>query len=190
VSLYNEGGDGPIYPSPIVGMVGKLPEPEAVPRVGFAEEGHAIALVGMFEPALEGSELEKLRGRLGEALPPLDLPAHADALVRVRAAVRGGELPTVHDVSEGGLACALAECCIEGGLGARVSLDGGEAGLFGEGPGGVLVAGPRAAVESIDGAIVIGEVGGDSLEIEGALIVPVGELRAAYEGTIPAALGS
>ena len=92
VSLYNEGGDGPIYPSPIVGMVGKLPEPAAVPRVGFAEEGHAIALVGMFEPALEGSELEKLRGRLGSALPPLDLPAHADALVRVRAAVRGGEL--------------------------------------------------------------------------------------------------
>ena len=44
VSLYNEGGEGPIYPSPIVGMVGKLPEPAAVPRVGFAEEGHAIAL--------------------------------------------------------------------------------------------------------------------------------------------------
>ena len=185
VSLYNEGGDGPIYPSPIVGMVGKLPEPAAVPRVGFAEEGHAIALVGMFEPALEGSELEKLRGRLGESLPPLDLPAHADALVRVRAAVRGGELPTAHDVSEGGLACALAECCIEGGIGARVRLDEGEAALFGEGPGGVVVAGPRAAVEQLDGAIVIGEVGGDALEIEGALSVPVSELRAAYEGAIP-----
>ena len=65
VSLYNEGGEGPIYPTPIVGMVGKLPDPATVSRVGFAEEGHAIALVGMFEPALEGSELEKLRGRLG-----------------------------------------------------------------------------------------------------------------------------
>ena len=144
----------------------------------------------MFEPALDGSELEKLRGRLGEALPPVDLPAHADALVRVRAAVRGGELPTAHDVSEGGLACALAECCIEGGLGARVSLDEGEAALFGEGPGGVIVAGPRAAVDSIEGAIVLGEVGGDTLEIEGALSVPVAELRAAFEGAIPAALGS
>jgi phosphoribosylformylglycinamidine synthase len=190
VSLYNEGGDGPIYPSPIVGIVGKLPEPAAVPRVGFAEEGHAIALVGMFEPALEGSELEKLRGRLGDTLPPLDLSAQADALVRVRAAVRGGELPTAHDVSEGGLACALAECCIEGGIGARVSLDEGEAALFGEGPGGVLVAGPRAAVESIERAMVIGEVGGRALEIEGALGVPVSELRAAYEGAIPAALDS
>jgi phosphoribosylformylglycinamidine synthase len=171
-------------------MVGKLPEPAAVPRVGFAEEGHAIALVGMFEPALEGSELDKLRGRLGHTLPPLDLPAHADALVRVRAAVRAGELPTAHDVSDGGLACALAECCIESGLGARVSLDGGDAALFGEGPGGVIVAGPRAAVDSVEGAIVIGEVRGDALEIEGALSVPVSELRAAYEGAIPAALGS
>jgi len=187
VSLYNEGGDGPIYPSPIVGMVGKLPDPEAVPRTGFAQEGHAIALVGMFAPALEGSELEKLRGRLGDALPPVDLPAHADALVRVRAAVRGVELPTAHDISEGGLACALAECCIEGDLGARVSLDGDEAALFGEGPGGVIVAGPRAAVESIEGAIVIGEVGGDALEIEGALSVPVSELRTVYEDAIPAA---
>jgi phosphoribosylformylglycinamidine synthase len=144
----------------------------------------------MFEPALEGSELEKLRGRLGSTLPSLDLPAHADALVRVRAAVRGGELPTAHDVSEGGLACALAECCIEGGIGARVVLEDDDAGLFGEGPGGVIVAGLRAAVEALEGAIVIGEVGGDALEIEGALSVPVGELRAAYEGAIPAALGS
>jgi phosphoribosylformylglycinamidine synthase len=190
VSLYNEGAEGPIYPTPIVGMVGKLPEPAVVPRTGFAAEGHAIALVGMFEPALEGSELDKLRGRLGRSLPPLDLAAHADALVRVRAAVRGGGLPTAHDVSEGGLACALAECCIAGGIGARVTLEPGEAALFGEGPGGVIVAGSREAVEELDGAVVIGVVGGESLEIEGALTVPVSELRSAYEGAIPAAFAA
>jgi phosphoribosylformylglycinamidine synthase subunit PurL len=188
VSLYNEGGGGPIYPTPIVGMVGKLPEPRVVPRTGFAEEGHAIALVGMFEPALHGSELEKLRGRLAGALPPLDLAAHADALVRVRAAVRSGELPTAHDVSEGGLACALAEACVAGGLGARVTVEGGERAAFGEGPGGVIVAGPREAIESLDAAVVIGEVGGDALEIDGLLSVPVSELRTAYEDAIPAAL--
>ena len=190
VSLYNEGAEGPIYPTPIVGMVGKLPDPAAVPRTGFAEEGHAIALVGMFEPALEGSELEKLRGRLGSSLPPIDLAAHADALVRVRAAVRSGELPTAHDVSEGGLACALAECCVAGGIGARISLAGDEAELFGEGPGGVIVAGPREAIEALQAAVVIGEVGGDALEIAGALSVPLGDLRAAYEGAIPSALAA
>jgi phosphoribosylformylglycinamidine synthase len=190
VSLYNEGGEGPIYPTPIVGMVGKLPEPSTVPRVGFGEEGHAIALVGMFEPALEGSELEKLRGRLADALPPLDLAAHADALVRVRAAVRGGELPSAHDVSEGGLACALAECCIAGGIGARVSLEPDEQALFGEGPGGVIVAGPREAVAALDGAIVLGEVGGDSLEVDGVLSVPLSELRSAHEDSIPSAFAA
>ncbi|HLM09608.1 MAG TPA: phosphoribosylformylglycinamidine synthase subunit PurL, partial [Thermoleophilaceae bacterium] len=190
VSLYNEGAEGPIYPTPVVGMVGMLPEPSALPRAGFAKEGHAIALVGMFEPALEGSELEKLRGRLADGLPPLDLAAHADALVRVRAAVRGGELPTAHDISEGGLACALAECCIAGEIGARISFEPGEAALFGEGPGGVVVAGPRAAMEALDGAIVIGEVGGDSLDVEGVLSVPVSELRAAYEDAIPSALAA
>jgi phosphoribosylformylglycinamidine synthase len=194
VSLYNEGGGGPIYPTPIVGMVGKLPDSRVVPRTGFAEEGHAIALVGMFEPALDGSEVEKLRGRLARSLPPLDLAAHADALVRVRAAVRGGELPTAHDVSEGGLACALAEMCVAGGLGAVVSLSDTstpqplDAQLFGEGPGGVIVAGPPHVIETLDAAVVIGHVGGDALEVEGVLSVPVGELRTAYEDAIPAAL--
>jgi phosphoribosylformylglycinamidine synthase subunit PurL len=188
VSLYNEGGEGPIYPTPVIGMVGKLPEPRAVPRTAFAEDGHAIALVGMFEPALEGSELEKLRGRLAGSLPPLDLAAHADALVRVRAAVRGGELPTAHDISDGGLACALAECCIGGGIGARVTAKTGDADLFGEAPGGVIVAGPPTIIEALEGAIVIGEVGGEALEIDGVLSVPVAELRTAHEDAIPAAL--
>jgi phosphoribosylformylglycinamidine synthase len=201
VSLYNEGGGGPIYPTPIIGMVGKLPEPQTVPRTAFAEEGHAIALVGMFEPAFEGSELEKLRGRMAGTLPPLDLAAHADALVRVRAAVRTGEFATAHDVSEGGLAAALAESCIAGGLGARVSLDAllppaagdgapraAEIALFGEAPGGVIVAGPRDAIDVLEGAIVIGTVGGNALEIDGVMSVPVTELRTAYDVAIPAIL--
>ena len=93
-------------------------------------------------------------------------------------------------MSEGGLAGALAECCIEGGRGARISIGADEAALFGEAPGGVVVAGPRDAVEALDGAIVIGEVGGDSLEIDGALTVPVSELRTAYEDAIPAAFAA
>jgi phosphoribosylformylglycinamidine synthase subunit PurL len=171
VSLYNEGAEGPIYPTPIVGMVGKLPDPRAVPRLGFAEEGHAVALVGPFAPAVAGSELEKLRGGLAEGLPRVDLQAQADALVRLSGAVREGRLATIHDVSDGGLACALAECCIAGGMGARI-----EPSATGE---------PDDAVE---GAQVMGSVGGDALEIAGALTVPVAELTRVYEGAIPAAL--
>ena len=110
-----------------------------------------IALVGPFAPDLAGSELEKLRGRLADGLPAVDLERQAAGLAALRAAVRAGGLATVHDISEGGLACALAECCIAGGIGARVDLSAVGAGarstarLFGEGPGGAVVAGPRRA---------------------------------------------
>jgi len=185
VSLYNEGGGGPIFPTPIVGMVGSLPDPAALPGMGFAAEGDAVALVGPFAPALEGSELEKLRGRLASSLPPIDLASHAAALADLRAAVRAGGLATVHDIAEGGVAVALAECCIEGALGAAVRLDADDAALFGEGPGGAIIAGPREVVEAVPGARLIGAVGGDALETGDTLSVPVAQLRAAYEGAIP-----
>jgi phosphoribosylformylglycinamidine synthase subunit PurL len=188
VSLYNEGGGGPIYPTPVVGMVGTLPDPAAVPRAAFLEPGHAVALVGPFRPALEGSELEKLRGRLADSLPAVDLDEQAAALAELRAAVRGGALPTVHDVADGGLAVALAECCIGGGVGARLKLDAvDDAALFGEGPGGVVIAGPAEAVKRVPGARVIGAVGGEALEIVGAFSLPLERLRSVYEGAIPAA---
>ena len=188
VSLYNEGVEGPIYPTPIVGMVGRLSDPGSAPRAAFGAEGDAVALVGPFAPSLEGSELDKLRGRLGRGLPALDLRAQAEALEALRSAVRQGGLITAHDVSEGGLACALAECCIGGRIGARVELaSSDENALFGEGPGGVVVAGPPEAVEAVPGARVIGAVGGGALEIAGQLSIGVAKLDEAFEGGIPAA---
>jgi phosphoribosylformylglycinamidine synthase len=186
VSLYNEGGGGPIYPTPIVGMVGRLPDPGAAPGVGFAREGDVIALVGPFAPALEGSELEKLRGQGGRRLPSVDLEEQARGLGELRAAARGGGVASVHDVSEGGVACALAECCIEGGVGARIAFALSEEQLFGEAPGGAVVSGPRAAIEAIDGATLIGEVGGADLSFVGGPSLQVARLREIYEGAIPA----
>jgi phosphoribosylformylglycinamidine synthase len=191
VSLYNEGEAGPIYPTPVVGMVGKLTDHAVVPRSGFAAAGHAVALVGPFRPALEGSELEKLRGRLAETLPGPDLAEQAAALAALREAVRSGSLATVHDVADGGLAVALAECCIEGGVGARVdpgAVD--EATLFGEGPGGAVIAGPPEHVAAVPGARVIGTVGGSTLNVAGAFSLAVERLRSVYEGAIPAALAA
>ncbi len=68
VSLYNEGPDGPIYPTPVVGMVGELPDPALVAGSAFQREGDAIGLIGPFEPTAPGSELAKLRGELGPGL--------------------------------------------------------------------------------------------------------------------------
>src|SRR5262249_35821823 len=111
----------PIYPTPVVGIVGRLPDAARAGRLGFQHAGDAIALAGPFRPSLPGSELAKLRGEpLPGALPEVDLAVQRRTLEAVRDAVRGGELRSAHDVAEGGIAVALAECCLATGLGARI----------------------------------------------------------------------
>jgi phosphoribosylformylglycinamidine synthase subunit PurL len=167
VSLYNEGATaGPIYPTPVIGMVGRLPDIRRAGRLGFAREDDAIALVGPFEPSLAASELDKLRGRaLPDGLPPIDVQAVLAAQDAVRDAVRGGSVESAHDVAEGGVAVALAECCLAGGIGARVELQGEP---FGEGSGGFVLSGSEQALRALadrTSVRILGTVGGDSLSI-------------------------
>jgi phosphoribosylformylglycinamidine synthase II len=181
VSLYNEAPGGPIFPTPVVGVVGRLPDPARAGRLGFAGEGDLIALAGPFEPSLAGSELAKLRGEAPAGpLPSMDMPAVRDAQQRIRDGVRSEALHNAHDIAEGGLGVALAECCIAGGIGATVSVPAGLE-LFGEAPGrGFVVS--AAAEPALAGMTVIGRVGGTSLVIDGVLDVPVSELRDVREG--------
>jgi phosphoribosylformylglycinamidine (FGAM) synthase-like enzyme len=179
VSLYNEAPAGPILPTPVIGMVGRLPDARRAGRSAFARAGDAVALVGPFAPAAAGSELAKLRGVApAGTLPAVDVPALRRAHEWVRERVRAGALTSAHDIAEGGIAVALAECCLAGGLGARVELpDGLEP--FGEAPGrGFVVSG---AAQELHGARVIGRVGGETLELVGLLCIAVSELRAAFE---------
>jgi len=179
VSLYNEAPSGPIFPTPVVGIVGKLPDASVAGRLGFVAPGDAIALVGPFEPSDVASELSKLRG----CAPTGELPAVQAGAIRVaheavRARVRSGAFHSAHDIAEGGVAVALAECCVAGGFGASVRLPA-RLDPFGEAPGrGFIVSGSR---EALAGFVVIGEVGGDSLKIEGLLELGVSELRSARE---------
>jgi phosphoribosylformylglycinamidine synthase len=178
VSLYNEAPTGPIFPTPVVGIVGKLPDARWAGRLGFLREGDAIALVGPFAPSLAGSELAKLRGQppVGP-LPFKQAQAVRDAQATVRDGVRAGALHSAHDIAEGGLVVALAECCVAGSIGARVEVD---MDLFGEAPGtGFVVSGPSEVVGSM--GRVIGSVGGDALDVVGQLRVAVSELAAARE---------
>ncbi|MDQ6777352.1 MAG: phosphoribosylformylglycinamidine synthase subunit PurL [Actinomycetota bacterium] len=183
VSLYNEAPNGPILPTPIIGMVGRLPDASRAGRIAFAQDGDAIAIVGPFAPSLNGSELAKLRGVApAGGLPVMEPQAVRDAHVAVRDAVRSGALSSAHDISEGGLAVALAECCVAGGIGARVKvrIDGGVLELFGEAPGcAFVVSGPEETLSGL--GRIIGRVGGDALVIPGSLEVAVSELRRARE---------
>jgi phosphoribosylformylglycinamidine synthase II len=191
VSLYNEAATGPIYPTPVIGMVGRLPDARRAGRLGFARAGDEIALVGPFAPSLAASELAKLLGQpLPDGLARIDIAAVAATQDAVRAAVRAGALASAHDIAEGGLAVALAECCIAGGLGAQVELGEGfwEAippvlasahspaalpaavivALFGEAPGGFVVSGATRALRGLAQQVPLmplGRVGEDTLSI-------------------------
>jgi phosphoribosylformylglycinamidine synthase II len=193
VSLYNEAAGGPIYPTPVIGMVGRMPDARRAGRLGFQHAGDRIALAGPFSPTLGAGELAKLLGQaLPDGLPELDLAAVAAAHAVVREAVREGLVASAHDIAEGGLAIALAECCLAGALGARVELGEGfwesippvlpadaqvspapgllAGALFGEAPGGFVLSGPAAALEQLAAEVPlldVGEVGGTSLTIAG-----------------------
>src|SRR3954470_22453817 len=172
VSLYNETESGPIYPTPVVGLAGEIPSSSESAGIALAD-GDAIALAGPFSPSLAGSELAKQRGELAPGLPEVEIEAVSAALGIVRETVRDAPAIRAHDISEGGLACALAEMAIAGGVGSRVQLDGGEEAIFGEGPGGFLLAGSPEAIESVAARAeaagvpfsVIGEAAGESIEI-------------------------
>ncbi len=188
VSLYNEGPTGPIYPTPVIGIVGRLPDARRAGRLGFARAGDRIALAGPFAPSLAAGELHKLLGQpLPDGLPEIDLPAAVATHAAVREAVRGGVLASAHDIAEGGLAIALAECCLAGGLGAEIELGGDDVtleALFGEGPGGFVVSGDGDALEELGARVpvrMIGTVGGEVLTIAGAGIeITLAELRTAH----------
>jgi phosphoribosylformylglycinamidine (FGAM) synthase-like enzyme len=184
VSLYNEGPDGPIYPTPVVGMVGELPDPGRAGTLAFrppedAEDADMVALVGPFSPSLAGSELASLRGKLSAGLPPFDLAAMRETLELVRAAVSAGTVRSAHDVSEGGLACCIAESALAEGAGVMLDLAplmrradvDAETALFGEGPGGIVVSGSREALMALSkdaarvGFLALGSVAGERIRI-------------------------
>ena len=183
VSLYNETDSGPIYPTPVIGMVGELPDPANVPGIAPAA-GDSLALVGPFAPSLAGSALAKLRGELAAGLPGTPIADVRSAIELVRRALREGRITAAHDVSDGGIACALAECAIAAGVGIRADLDplvelrgaSGETALFGEGPGGFVVAGSERALSDLAGegeergvaVLHIGHVSGEEIELVAA----------------------
>jgi phosphoribosylformylglycinamidine synthase len=213
VSLYNQSGDGPIYPTPVVGIVGGVPDPAVVATNTFDEEGLFVALIGPFAPTLAASELAKLIGdELPTRLPDLDLQKHAEGLTLVRDAVRAGTVKVARDISEGGLATALAECTL-GGTGANIDAapivevvaranpdaspaDHARTALFGEGPGGIVIAGERDALMELSnraagvGFLTLGTTGGQSLAISeptgtlGEVALPASEIQRIHGGAL------
>ena len=189
VSLYNETPDGPIPPTPVVGMVGLLDDRSTAVGMAWTARDE-LWLLG--EPAddaraLAGSELAWRRGVHGGA-PRLDLDTGARTVELVSALARDGLLRAAHDVSGGGPAVALARMAIAAGSGATGTLGGSSVAWFGERAGRILVAAsPDAAVAVTARAGAtgvparrIGTAGGPSLVLDD-LEVGVDDLRLAWE---------
>ncbi len=196
VSFYNESFGSPIYPTPTVGLVGLLDHVEQHCTMAFKRDGDAVVLLGRTRNELGGSEYLKVaHGMVAGRPPKVDLVDERLLDELLVTAIRTGIVRSAHDCSEGGLAVALAECCIAGGRGATIDPPGGLPGvaaLFSESQGRVVVT---VAADHFDAlktlaathatpCVKIGMVGGDRLRMGGLADVSLDEMRAAYEPTL------
>ncbi len=200
VSLYNETNGQAILPTPTIGGVGLLPDLGKMATLAFKAEGDAILLVGGHGRHLGQSiYLREVLGREEGAPPPVDLAREKRHGDLIRSFIRFGQVTAVHDISDGGLACALIEMALASKtLGASVgALD--HVDLFAEDQARYVVTCPatevakiitQAHVKGVD-VIRIGTVAGKAgLIVEGAASISLDELRAAHEGWFPAYMGA
>jgi phosphoribosylformylglycinamidine synthase len=205
VSFYNQTGGAAIHPTPVVGVLGVHDDVRRRLSIGFSLDGADLVLLGRTRCELGGSAWAwHAHAHLGGQPPRVDLAAErALATVLIEAAAAAGDgqaglLAAAHDLSDGGLAIALAESCLRGGLGCRVTLPGDPfCALFSESAARAVVAvrpGAQAAFAALAAehgvpAEAIGTVGGDSLRVDGQFEIPLDELAAAHTGTLPGLFG-
>jgi phosphoribosylformylglycinamidine synthase len=196
VSFYNQTGDAAIQPTPVIGVLGVHPDVRRRLSIGFADEGARIVLLGRTGPEFGGSAwAQVVHAHLGGRPPQVDFDAER-ALAGVLADAAGsGVACAAHDLSDGGLAVALAESCLSGGLGCRVRLPGDAfTFLFSESAARAIVAvrpGAEADFEQICAehgvpAETIGTVGGDLLEVEDSFTITLAELAGVHRSALPA----
>jgi len=225
VSLYNEtrlpdGRMQPIHPTPVVGMVGLVHDLAQVTGLAWQEPGDAIWLLGA--PLAAGADervtlagtsyLECIHGQLTGRPPVIDLVLERSVQAFLRQAISQGLVASAHDLSDGGLAVAAAECCMASGLGAHLELPAGDGRLdhllFAEGGARILVSVPPAQTtawqQALDQAGATGHdvpaqclgvvaAGADfSISQAGTPLVelPIDQLRTTFEQAIPRRMGA
>jgi phosphoribosylformylglycinamidine synthase subunit PurL len=202
VSFYNETeGEGSIPPTPTIGMLGLLEDASRAVRAEFAGAGDAVVLIGSGRPELGGSEyLAVVHGIEAGRPPALDLEAEKRLLDLVVDLASRGWLRSAHDVAEGGLAIALVESALRGGVGAEIRLEAStlrpDVVLFGESAGRVLIScrptdlSPLLALARERGVAArpLGTTGGDRLRIEPGIDIALREAQDVWGRTLPEAL--
>jgi phosphoribosylformylglycinamidine synthase subunit PurL len=196
VSFYNESFGEAIYPTPVIGMLGVMPDVEDRVTSDLKKESDVLLLLGETRDELGGSEyLKVLHGKVAGRPPAIDWDAE-NALVKcLTEAASRHLLASAHDLSEGGLGVALAESCMQGGLGASVKLPDGlppHVALFSETQARALVSVAESDLEAFKElagglgvpASEIGTVGGDSLKVEGLIDLDLERMKSVYDGAL------
>ena len=197
VSLYNETNGVSILPTPTIGGVGVLADVTKHATVGFKAEGEAIVLIGETQGWLgQSAYLATICGREEGAPPPVDLAVERRNGEFVRGLISAGRLSACHDLSDGGLAVALAEMAMAKGIGVSITtLPAGPAHavLFGEDQGRYLLSLPTGVAEAVVAeakaagvaAEIIGKTGGSELALPGEAAVSIAALRKTHESWLP-----
>ncbi|MBL3644359.1 phosphoribosylformylglycinamidine synthase subunit PurL [Bacillus sp. RHFB] len=200
VSLYNETNGEAIYPTPVVGMVGLVNDLKHITTQTFKNESDLIYVVGEAKVEFGGSELQKmLEGKIFGRAPELDLAVEQKRQQQILTAIQKGLVASAHDLSEGGLAVALAESLFSASkLGAKVKISGEPVSeLFSETQSRFLLSiSPenQAAFEAlVEDAICIGSVTADNKLVVATsdskvLEADVEDLQTAWKGAIPCLL--
>ncbi|MHB9025783.1 MAG: phosphoribosylformylglycinamidine synthase subunit PurL [Armatimonadota bacterium] len=205
VSLYNEGPEAAVFPTPTIGMVGVLDKVEQHMTMAFKAAGHQIALVGETHPEVGGSEyLAVIHGREEGVPPALDLDTEVVVQRFVLEAIRRGLVAGAHDCAEGGLAVTIAESAIAGGIGANVDVSLAERAdysLFAESQSRIVLSVAPKDADTLAALAaemevpyrVIGTVGGDRLQlgVDGKALIDLSlaDAAQAFERPIYASMG-
>jgi phosphoribosylformylglycinamidine synthase len=208
VSFYNQTGDVPIHPTPVVAVLGVIADVAARIPSGWQDEGNNIYLLGVTRDELDGSAWAgTIHGHLGGLPPTVDLEAEKKLAALIAAGGSESLLASAHDLADGGLGQALAEAVMRFGIGARVWIteiverDGidATAALFSESTARMLVSVPREDDVKFVGLcegrgypvlrIGVTEDSG-ALEVQDEFTVSIEELRSVHRGTLAAAFGS
>ncbi|MGB2176962.1 MAG: phosphoribosylformylglycinamidine synthase subunit PurL [Hyphomonas sp.] len=211
VSLYNETDGVAIPPTPVVGGVGLIEDLSKTATLKGAQPGDTLYVIGETKGALGASLYARvvlgLKGEDAGAPPPVDLAEEVRIGGFVRSLIQRGLVNAVHDVSDGGIACAATEMAMASACGVTLVPDRepeterAEPGLFGEDQGRYLIAANEDQVREWQSQgflpTALGKFGGDSVVLRTGLgqdgaefSVPLSKLREAYEGWLPAYMNS
>ncbi|MBE0481836.1 MAG: phosphoribosylformylglycinamidine synthase subunit PurL [Dehalococcoidia bacterium] len=200
VSLYNETRGEPVYPTPVVGMVGLIEDVDKLCTMAFKQEGDTVFLLGgSGRPDISASEyLELVHGKVG-GMPFIDLDLEKKVQQCCLEAIRAGIIRSAHDCSDGGLAVALAESCIAGGMGMRGKWKTNgrlDAELFGEEQSRIVVSVSPPSAKALRALAEqhrvplkeLGVTGGGRLTIKDALELDLAQMADSWKNGLQRAM--